>query len=160
MRYEGYGPGGAAVLIDCGGAGHAADVLRVVFAAHGGHLGARDSVAYLFNEAGVLRFASPADPEGLARIAVAAGAEDVVVEGAAVLVVTDPPDLAQVHLALRAAGFEAGEALVTHRPAIRVSLTGAAARQMRALLAELGTVQDVRGVYTNAEFPDEFLAAV
>jgi len=150
------------VLIDCGGetGGQVADILRAVFAAHGGYLGARDSVAYLFNEAGVLRFGPPADREGFARIALAAGAEDVVAEGASVLVVTDPPDLMRVRLALRAAGFEAEGALVTHRPAIRVGLTGEAARQMRALLAGLGAVQDVQGIYTNAEFPDELLAAV
>ena len=150
------------MLIDCGGedGGHAVDVLRAVFAAHGGHLGAHDSVAYLFNEAGVLRFGLPADQEGFARIALAAGAEDVVAGSVGVLVVTDPPDLARVRLALQAAGFEADEALVTHRPAVRVGLTGAAARQMRALLAELGAVQDVQGIYTNAEFPDELLAAV
>jgi transcriptional/translational regulatory protein YebC/TACO1 len=151
VQYEGYGPGGTAVLIECSAperhdlAAH----LRRVFAAHGGHLGAQGSVSYLFARTGVLAYA---DGPGLMELALAAGAEDVQRSNAGIEILTDPEDLPSIRAALAAAGFVALTAQVTHRPATTVELSGHEAQTMRTFVAGLGTLDTVQGVYTNARF--------
>jgi len=152
VQYEGYGPGGTAVLIECS-AQERRDVaahLRRVFAAHGGHLGAHGSVSYLFTRTGVLTYA---DAPGLTERALAAGAEDVQPSGAGLEVLTDPEDFPSIRAALAEAGFVPLEAQITHRPATTVELSGADAQTMRTFVAGLGKLEDVQGVYTNARFP-------
>src|ERR1700744_1167909 len=98
VQYEGYGPGGTAVLIECAAperhdlAAH----LRRVFAAHGGHLGAQGSVSYLFTRTGVLTY--PIGSE-LAELALAAGAEDVQMGSAGIEILTDPADFVTIRAA-------------------------------------------------------------
>ena len=152
VRYEGYGPGGAAVLIEC----HAADgvtavELRALFARHGGYLGAPGSVAYLFNAVGVLTCAPAAQ---LASRALAAGAEDVHPrEDALVEVITDPLDFDAVGTALSRSGHVAVTAEITWRAATSVDLQGSQAEAMRDLLAELAGFSSIQGVYCNARLP-------
>ncbi len=151
VQYEGYGPGGTAVLIECSAperhdlAAH----LRRVFAAHGGHLGARGSVSYLFARTGVLTYASGSD---VADIALAAGAEDVQTGAAGIEILTDPDDFLHVQAALAAAGFVALSAQITQRPASTIELSGEAAEAMRTFVSGLGSDAAVQGVYTNARF--------
>jgi transcriptional/translational regulatory protein YebC/TACO1 len=151
VQYEGYGPGGTAVLIECSAlerhdmAAH----LRRVFAAHGGYLGAQGSVSYLFARTGVLTYAQH---PGLAELALAAGAEDVQASNGGIEILTDPEDLNSVRTALGAAGFVALTSQITHRAATTVDLSGEAALAMRTLMAGLDTVDDVQSVYTNARF--------
>jgi transcriptional/translational regulatory protein YebC/TACO1 len=151
VQYEGYGPGGTAVLIECSAqerhdlAAH----LRRVFAAHGGHLGAQGSVSYLFTRTGVLTYAADA---GLADLALAAGAEDVQAGSGGIEILTDPEDFASVRAALSAAGFVALTAQITQRPATTIELSGDQARAMRTFMAGLGSVDAVQDVYTNARF--------
>jgi transcriptional/translational regulatory protein YebC/TACO1 len=151
VQYEGYGPGGTAVLVDCSTpecvdlAAH----LRRVFAAHGGHLGAHGSVSYLFNRTGVLTYA--AGPV-LAELALAAGAEDVQASSGGIEILTDPEDFHSIRAALSAAGFVALTAQITQRPATTVELSGAEAQVMRNFVAGLATVAAVHDVYTNARF--------
>ena len=153
VQYEGYGPGGTAVLIECSAperhdlAAH----LRRVFAAHGGYLGAQGSVSYLFARTGVLTYA--AGPAQLAELALAAGAEDVLTGSGDIEILTDPEDFLSIRDALGAAGFVALTARITQRPATTVELRGAAAQAMRVLVAGLDSVAAVQGVYTNARFP-------
>jgi transcriptional/translational regulatory protein YebC/TACO1 len=151
VQYEGYGPGGTAVLIECSAperhdlAAH----LRRVFAAHGGHLGAQGSVSYLFTPTGVLVYA---DGPGLTELALAAGAEDVQQSNGGIEILTDPEDLPSIRAALAAAGFVARTAQVTQRPATTIELSGHDAHTMRTFVAGLGTLDAVQGVYTNARF--------
>jgi transcriptional/translational regulatory protein YebC/TACO1 len=154
VQYEGYGPGGTAVLIECSAqerhdlAAH----LRRVFAAHGGHLGAQGSVSYLFARSGVLTYAPTLGAVPLAELALAAGAEDVHASSGGIEILTDPEDFLSVREALSAAGFVALTAQVTQRAATTVELRGEAAQAMRIFVAGLGTLDEVQGVYTNARF--------
>jgi transcriptional/translational regulatory protein YebC/TACO1 len=154
VQYEGYGPGGTAVLIECSAperhdlAAH----LRRVFAAHGGHLGAQGSVSYLFIRTGVLEYA---DGPGLTELALAAGAEDVQRSNGGIEILTDPEDLPSIRAALAAAGFVALTAQVTQRPATTVELSGPDAQTMRTFVAGLGDLDAVQGVYTNARFSQQ-----
>jgi transcriptional/translational regulatory protein YebC/TACO1 len=154
VQYEGYGPGGTAVLIECATqerddlAAH----LRRLFAAHGGHLGARGSVSYLFARTGVLTYAPTLGAVPLAELALAAGAEDVQAGTGGIEILTDPEDFLSVREALSAAGFVALTALITQRAATTVDLSGEAAQTLRTFVAGLGTLDEVQGVYTNARF--------
>ena len=125
--------------------------LRQVFAAHGGHLGARGSVSYLFTRTGVLTYA-PTSGAPLAQLALEAGAEDVQAGSGGSEILTDPEDLQTVRAALGAAGFVALTAQITQRAAISVELNGAAAQAMRTLVAGLGTLVDVQGIFSNARY--------
>jgi len=151
VQYEGYGPGGTAVLIECAApARHdLAAHLRRVFAAHGGHLGAHGSVSYLFARSGVLVYA---DQPVLAELALAAGAEDVQAGSGGIEILTDPDDFHSIREALAAAGFVPLSAQITQRAATTVELRGAEAQAMRTFVAGLGTVAAVQGVFTNARF--------
>ncbi len=173
VRYEGYGPGDAAVLIDCvtQDRDRTAGELRRLFATHGGHLGAQGSVAYLFNEIGLLTYmpGGPAEARSgdaglvaeFARQALAVGAEDVRMREDAVLeVITDPEDFAAVRAALAGAGYTALTALITQRAATVVDLRGELAGAMRGLLEGLSREVSVQGIYTNARLADERLAPV
>jgi transcriptional/translational regulatory protein YebC/TACO1 len=151
VQYEGYGPGGTAVLIECSAPGRhdLAAHLRRVFAALGGHLGAQGSVSYLFTRTGVLTY--PTD-SGLAELALAAGAEDVQAVSGGIEILTDPEDFSSVRAALAAAGFVALTAEITQRPATIIELRGDDARAMRTFVTGLGNVDAVQDVYTNARF--------
>ncbi|MEJ0008868.1 MAG: YebC/PmpR family DNA-binding transcriptional regulator [Steroidobacteraceae bacterium] len=152
VQYEGYGPGGTAVLIECAAPERhdVAALLRPVFAAHGGHLGAHGSVSYLFARTGVLLYA---DEPVLADLALAAGAEDVVqAASGGIEILTDPDDFQSIREALAAAGYVPLSAQITQRAATTVELSGAEAQAMRTFVAGLGTVAAVQGVFTNARF--------
>ncbi len=162
-RYEGYGPGGVAVMVDCltDNRNRTVADLRHVFATHGGHLGADGSVSYLFQQAGVLSFAPGCDEDRLMDAALDAGAEDIVTNPDGSLdVLTAPADFEAVRLALARLGFAAASAAVTQRAASGAAVTGAAATETLGLLEALEELDDVQDVYSNAEFPDEILARV
>ena len=149
VQYEGYGPGGTAVLIECAAPQRhdLAALLRRIFAAHGGHLGAQGSVSYLFTRTGVLTY--PIGSE-LAELALAAGAEDVQMGSAGIEILTDPADFTTIRAALAAAGFDPLTAQITQRAATTIELSGEAARAMRTFVAGLGSVETVQDIYTNA----------
>ena len=163
VRFEGYGPGDAALLIEAvtEDRERTAAQLRRIFAAHGGYLGASGSVAYLFNHVGLLTFAPGTPHEPLLGLALEAGAEDVIVnDDGSIEVLTDPIELQSVRAALVRAGFDPVDAEPTRRAAAAVKLTGAAAGELLGLLAALARVHHVRSVYTNAEISDEVLASL
>ncbi len=167
VQYEGYGPGCTAVLIECSAPERAdfAAQLRRAFTEHGGFLGARGSVSYLFARTGVLIYApsshltppvldeSGAVQPSLAELALAAGAEDVLVGSGGIEILTDPEDFQGIRAALFAAGFVALSATITQRPATTVALNAADAENLRTFVAGLDTLDDVHNVYTNAQFP-------
>ena len=158
IRCEAYGPGGAALIVDCRTDSRDRTIARVrqVVRAHGGHLAARGAVSYLFNEVGRLVFPAGTDVARLTAVAVQAGAEDVVADSREVL--TDPIDFETVRVALQAAGFVPISAQVTYRASITVPLEGETAVSMLHLIEALKELNDVENIYTNAEIPDEVLA--
>jgi|GEM_PF-2198675 len=160
---EGYGPGDAAVLVDCltdEPRGTAAAV-RSAFFRHGGLPAAPGAVRYLFQEVGRLVFPADARSESLVRLAWEAGAEDVLIgRDGAVEVRTDPIELEAVRSRLERAGFTAAVSAVTQRAATTVSLEGSAADQMKELIAALRRIDGVRRIYTNAEVAGEILESI
>src|SRR5687767_15160297 len=153
IRYEGYGIGGAAVIVDCmtdNKTRTVADV-RYAFSKHGGNLGTDGSVAFLFKHCGQMVFAPGTDEDRLMEAAIEVGAEDVVTnDDGSIEVITTPNDFAQVREALVKAGFKAELAEVTMKPTTEASLTGEDAARMQKLLDAIESVDDVQDVYTNA----------
>lgn len=153
IRYEGYGLGGAAVMVDCltdNKTRTVADV-RHAFSKHGGNLGTDGSVAFLFQHCGQLVFAPGTDEDALMEAALEAGGEDVVSnEDGSVEVITSPPDFETVKNALIAAGFKPEFAEVTMKPTTENVLTGDDAVRMQKLLDALESLDDVQDVYTTA----------
>jgi transcriptional/translational regulatory protein YebC/TACO1 len=158
IRCEAYGPGGAAVIIDCRTDNRDRTVAQVrqIVREHGGYPGAQGSVSYLFNEVGRLVFPPGTDAARLTTAAMQAGAEDVI--PASLEVLTDPIDLESVRGALQAAGFVPTSTEVTQRASITIPLAGEAAISMVHLIEALKNLNDIENVYTNAEIPNEVLA--
>ncbi|MCC7258698.1 MAG: YebC/PmpR family DNA-binding transcriptional regulator [Gammaproteobacteria bacterium] len=156
VTYEGYGPGGAAVLVGCltDNRNRTVADIRQTFARHGGNLGAEGSVAYLFNAVGWLGYAPGVNTGALLAAAIEAGAEDVVEQAdGSVEVLTDPAEFAEVRQRLEAAGFEPANAEVTRRAAVVAALDEKAGEHMVALLEALEEMDDVQNVYSNAAIP-------
>ena len=161
VRYEGYGPGGAAVLVECltDDRGRVGAAVRHAFVQHGGHLGADGSVSYLFNTVGLMTFPPGTDEERLMQVALEAGAEDVVPNAdTSVEVLADPLEFAAVQALLTLRGFAPATAEVTQRAATSLELSGETAAQMVQLLEALEGLDEVRDVYSNVEISDEVLA--
>ncbi len=161
-RFEGYGPEGAAVLIDCLTEDPQREraQLKRLFREHGGHLAAEGAVSYLFVRSGRMRFAPGAERAALGQAAFAAGAEEVLDAGEELEVFTDPEDFEAVRTALARRGWLPRAAEITERAALSVALAGGAARQFRALLAALTELDGVRHVYSNVTLSDPLLARV
>ncbi|MGD8378208.1 MAG: YebC/PmpR family DNA-binding transcriptional regulator [Gammaproteobacteria bacterium] len=163
IRYEGYGPAGVAVMVDCmtDNRNRTVAEVRHAFSKHGGNLGADGSVAYLFNHEGVISFASGTSEEKVMEAALEAGAEDIVNNSDGSIDVVTPPDAYhQVKESLEAAGLEVENAEVTMRPATTVELDDDGAASVIKLLEALEDLDDVQTVYSNAEFSEEFLASL
>ncbi len=157
VRYEGYGPGGAAVLIDCltDNRNRTVSEVRHALAKHGGSLGNSGSVTYLFSATGVLSYAPGADEEMLMEQALEAGAEDVMLlDDQSLEVLTQPQDFMAVRAALAEAGHPPDHAEVAMRAQTQVELDGEAARSLLKLTDRLEELDDVQEVYTNASLSD------
>lgn len=155
VRYEGYAPGGVAVIVDCltdNRVRAVADV-RHAFSKCGGNMGTDGSVAFMFKRLGVLSFAAGADEDAVTEAAIEAGADDVVVypEDGAIDVLTAPDTFAQVKQALAAAGFEPAHAEITFRAENDIAVDGDTAVQVRKLLDMLEDLDDVQDVYSNVD---------
>lgn len=161
VRFEGYGPGDAAMMVDCltDDRGRMSAEVRQVFVEHGGRLGADGSVSYLFNVVGLMTYPPGTDEERLVQVALEAGAEDVVPhEDRSVEVLADPHEFATVCAVLTHQGFAPATAEVTQRATISTELTGEAAERMVHLLEALEELDEVRDVYSNVEISHEVLA--
>ncbi|MHB9102793.1 MAG: YebC/PmpR family DNA-binding transcriptional regulator, partial [Sulfuricella sp.] len=149
LRYEGYGPAGVAVMVDCltdNKTRTVADV-RHAFSKHGGNLGTDGSVAFLFKHCGQMLFAPGTDEDKLMEAALEAGAEDVVSnDDGSFEVVTDPYEFAAVKEALAKAGLQPELGEVTMKPANENELTGDDAAKMQKLLDALESLDDVQEV--------------
>ena len=162
IRYEGYAPGGVAVIVDCltdNKVRTVADV-RHAFGKFGGNLGTDGSVAFMFNKQGILRYDAGADEDAVTNAAIEAGAEDVLVypEDGAIDVLTAPEDFASVRDAMAAAGLPAAHAEVTMRADNDIAVEGETAQQVVKLLRWLEDLDDVQDVYSNADLGDDAYA--
>ena len=161
VRYEGYGPGGVAVLVECmtDNRNRTVAEVRHAFSKSGGNLGTDGSVAYLFSRAGVISYPAGSDEEAIMEAALEAGAEDIAVnDDGSIDVLTTPDELINVKEALVAAGHSPEQAEVTERPSTWAALELEQAQQIIALVDRLEELDDVQNVYTNADFSDEVMA--
>jgi YebC/PmpR family DNA-binding regulatory protein len=161
VSYEGYGPGGVAVLVECttDNKNRTVSEVRHAFTKNGGNLGTDGSVAYLFNSLGVLSYPTGSSEDAIMEAALEAGAEDVVTDDdGAIEVLTSLEDFAAVRDAMVEAGFEPEVAELTQRASTDISLNTDDGEKMLKLLDMLEELDDVQNVYSNADFPDELLA--
>jgi YebC/PmpR family DNA-binding regulatory protein len=161
IRYEGYGPGGVAVIVDCltDNRNRTVAEVRHAFTKAGGNLGTGGSVAYQFAKTGVLSYPSGSDEDRIMEVALDAGAEDVVsYDDGSVDVLTDPDQFEAVRDAMQAAGLGTEQAEVTMRAANSTSLALEDAEKMVRLLDTLEELDDVQNVYSNADISEDILA--
>jgi YebC/PmpR family DNA-binding regulatory protein len=157
VRYEGYGIGGAAVIVDCMTDNRVRTVAEVrhAFSKYGGNLGSENSVSFQFRHCGQFVFAPGTDEDAVMAAALDAGADDVVGgDDGSVEVLSAPADFEAVKAALERAGLVAEVAEVTMRPENSVELRGDDAERMQKLIDVLEDLDDVQAVYHNAELPD------
>jgi YebC/PmpR family DNA-binding regulatory protein len=155
IRYEGYAPGGVAVIVDCltdNKVRTVADV-RHAFSKFGGNLGTEGSVSFMFKKLGVLSYAGGADEETVTEAAIEAGADDIVVypEDGAIDVITAPDAFEAVKAAMDGAGLKPDIAEVTLRADNDIAVAGETAQQVLKLLRWLEDMDDVQNVYSNAD---------
>jgi len=153
IRYEGYGIGGAAVIVDCMTDNRVRTVadVRHAFAKHGGNLGSEGSVAFLFRHCGQLLFAPGTSEDKVMEAALEAGAEDVIAnDDGSIEVITTPNDFLAVKDKLEKSGLKAELAEVTMKPTTEIALTGEDAAKMQKLIDALEALDDVQEVYTSA----------
>ncbi len=161
IRYEGYGPGGTAVMVDCltDNRNRTVAEVRYAFTKFGGNLGADGSVNYLFDNVGQLLFPAGSDEDAIMEAAIEAGAEDVLVDGdGSIEVLTAPEDFETVRDAMLAAGHEAESAEVTMRASTNAELGIDEAGSMVKMLEMLEDLDDVQDVYSNADISEDILA--
>jgi YebC/PmpR family DNA-binding regulatory protein len=152
-RYEGYGPGGAAVMVDCLTDNRTRTIAEVrhAFSKNGGNIGADGSVAFQFRHCGQFVFAPGASEDKVMEAALDAGAEDVVANAdRSIEVISTPAEFDKVKTALEKAGLRPDAAEVTMKALNETALAGAEAEKMRALLDALDELDDVQNVYTTA----------
>jgi len=160
VRYEGYGPGGVAVMVDCltDNRNRTVAEVRHAFSKYGGNLGADGSVAYLFSQVGQINYPAGSDEDRIMEVAIEAGASDVVTnDDGSIEVLTAPEDFEAVRDAMTAAGLEPESAEITMRAATKVRVEGQQAESFLKLLDVLDELDDVQNVYSNADIPEELL---
>jgi YebC/PmpR family DNA-binding regulatory protein len=163
VRYEGYGPGGVAVMVDCmtDNRNRTVAEVRHAFSKAGGNLGTDGSVAYQFNKSGVLSYPSSTNEDQLMEAALEAGADDVLGnDDGSFDVLTQPEQFIDVRDAMVAAGLEPEQAGITMRADNAVALELEDAEKMLRLLERLEDLDDVQEVYSNADISEEILEQV
>lgn len=161
VRYEGYGPGGVAVIVDCmtNNRNRTAADVRHCFSKCGGNLGADGSVGFLFTRCGVIALPPGLAEDRVMEIAIEAGASDVLpADDGSIEVITTPEDFPRVSAALAAAGMTSDSAEVTLRASTTTSLDLEQAQKMVKMLEMLEDLDDVQKVYSNADISESILA--
>jgi YebC/PmpR family DNA-binding regulatory protein len=155
LRYEGYAPGGVAVIVDCMTDNKVRTVsdVRHAFSKYGGNLGTDGSVAFMFRKCGVISFPARSNEDAVTEAAIEAGADDIVVypEDGAIDVITAPEQFEAVKISMQATGLVPEEASVTMRADNDIKIGGETAEQVLKLLDMLEDLDDVQNVYSNAE---------
>ncbi len=154
IRYEGYGPKGVAVLVECAtdNKNRTVSEVRHAFTKHGGNLGTDGSVAWLFSKVGSIVFSNGEDEEEIMGVALEAGAEDIESEDGIIEVVTLPEDFHEVQQAMKEAGLRAEMAELIQRPSIEIEVQGEDVEKVMKLINALEDLDDVQDVFTNASF--------
>ncbi|AKH21775.1 YebC/PmpR family DNA-binding transcriptional regulator [Sedimenticola thiotaurini] len=163
LRYEGYGPGGAAIIVDCmtDNRNRTASEVRHAFTKHGGNLGTDGSVAYMFSKQGIISFAPGADEDAIMEAALEAGAEDVVTnDDGSIDIMTTPEEFSDVNDAIMASGLKPDNAEVTFSASTMAELDQDSAEKLMKLVDHLEDLDDVQDVYTNADISDEIMDAI
>ncbi len=155
MCYEGYGPGGIAILVDClsDNKNRTVSEVRHAFTKHGGNLGTDGSVAYLFSKQGEILLAPTAHEEQAMDIAIEAGANDVIIEEGQLEVITPVECYHAVLSALEAGTFEIEQCHLTRRAQLLIPTDKDATETLEKLIDMLEDLDDVQAVYSNAAFP-------
>jgi YebC/PmpR family DNA-binding regulatory protein len=159
-RYEGYGPGGAAVMVDCmtDNRNRTVAEIRHAFTRHGGNLATSGSVSFLFMQVGQLSYPRGSDEDKIMEAALEAGADDIARQpDGSIDVLAQPEQFVAVRDAMLAAGHEPEHAEVTMRAETYVTLQDEEAEKMIRLLEALENQDDVQNVYANVDFTDEVL---
>jgi len=160
IRYEGYGPNGAAVLVECltDNRNRTVGEIRHAFTKCGGNLGTDGSVAYLFQKQGIITFPPDTDENTVMDIALEAGADDVVTnDDGSIDVITSPENFSTIKAKLLEKKLEPAQSTVTMNAAIRVSLEDENAEKMEKLVDMLEDLDDVQHVYSNADVSEEVM---
>lgn len=161
IRYEGYGPNGIAIMVDCmtDNKNRTVAAVRNVFTKRGGNMGTDGCVAFMFNQKGIITLPSGTEEDEVMEAALEAGAEDIVTNSDGSLdVFTAPEDYSTVKDALDAAGIEVESSQVTMHPDNTVSLDVDDAKKTIGLIEAFEELDDVQEVYSNADFSDEVMA--
>ncbi|MCI6663207.1 MAG: YebC/PmpR family DNA-binding transcriptional regulator [Spirochaetia bacterium] len=157
--YEGYGPGGVAILVEVltDNNNRAAANVRNIFSKSGGNLGATGSVAYMFNRKGVIEYdAEVVSEDEVMDVALEAGADDIVTEDGIITVTTDPANFESILEVLQGKGYESVSAEVAMVPDMYSAVDNETATKLQKLIDRLEEDDDVQNVYTNADFPEGF----
>lgn len=156
VRFEGYAPGGVAVMVDCVTDNNKRTVseVRHAFSKSGGNLGTSGSVAFQFREQGILFFAAEQNHDALMEAALEAGADDIIFSAEGAEIITEPARYTEVYDALEAAGHPPDASDVTMRAQTLVPLAHEAAEKLMSLIERLEALDDVQSVVTNGAFPE------
>lgn len=163
VRYEGYGPGGTAVMVECltDNRNRTVADVRHAFSKAGGNLGTDGSVAYMFRKVGIISYVGQVDEDAIMEAAMEAGAEDVIThEDGSLDVMTKPDEYMTVKEALIAAGFEPETAELTMHADTKTELDADAAEKMMRLIDRLEDLDDVQDVYSNADISDDIMESL
>ena len=160
VHYEGYGPGGVAVMVECTTDNRTRTVgeVRHAFSKHDGNLGQDGSVAFLFKRMGVLSYPPGQSEDKLIEAALEAGAEDEVIDtDGTIEIMTTPEKFDTVLETMTQAGLKPEHAEIQQRASTAAPVSGADAEKLLKLLEALEDLDDVQNVYSNADFPEELL---
>jgi YebC/PmpR family DNA-binding regulatory protein len=160
VHYEGYGPAGVAIMVECATDNRTRTVgeVRHAFSRHGGNLGQDGSVAFLFTKTGVLSYPAGTSEDGIMEAALEAGADDVVVDqDGSIEVLTTPEAFHAVVETMGKRGLKPGQAEIQQHATTSIPVTGEDAEKLLKLLEALDDLDDVQSVYSNANFPEELL---
>ena len=163
LSYEGYGPGGTAVLVNAltDNKNRTVSVVRKIFNKHGGNLGEAGCVAWMFEQKGRIAFnKSDVNEEKLMELALDAGADDVIDEDFEYAVITQPSVFEKVRSALEQSGIKQESAEITMIPQNVVKVDGKEAGQLLRLMESLEDSDDIQNVYSNFDIPDELMEAI
>jgi YebC/PmpR family DNA-binding regulatory protein len=157
LRYEGYAPGGVAVMIECvtDNRNRTVSEVRHAFTKHGGNLGTDGSVAYLFTKLGILTYAPGSSEDDIMEAALDAGADDVVTgEDGSIEVLTSPEEYVSVVESMKEAGLPPDDSEVTMRASLEVELDVETGQKVLKFLDVLEDLDDTQDVYSNANIPE------